>query len=468
METVAPLPQTSESSALSLKGGADLLRVFEESQQPRSHWRIGTETEKIGVRFTGGDRVVPYSGQISVLAVMSEFSHRFGWCPEGEYAGGPLIALRRGSASITLEPGAQLELSGAPLADIHATCAELAQHARELEIVSIPLGLQWLSIGFHPFAQRQQLPWVPKTRYGIMREYLPRQGSGALDMMQRTATVQANLDYEDERDAMRKVQVFLRLAPIVHAMTAHSPLREGQVTDTQSIRGDVWLNMDPARSGLIESLWKSSKPRYETYVEWALDAGMFLFKRGQKIITNTGQTFRSFMRDGYGEYRATYSDWVLHLNTLFPEVRLKKTIELRSCDAQPQDTLLAIPALWTGIGYDDVVLERARELTSAISFEAMTAARPAMVRDGLSAVVAGKPVRAWAEAVLELADEGLKRRNIRNRYQQDESCYLAPLIRLVQSGHTPATRLVRKLRRAEFFDENAVIESTRMIPQFYT
>jgi glutamate--cysteine ligase len=343
----------------------------------------------------------------------------------------------------------------------------LAQHARELEVVSIPFGLQWLSIGFHPFATRDRLPMVPKVRYGIMREYLPLQGDGALDMMQRTATIQANLDYEDERDAMRKMQVFLRLSPIVHAMTAHAPIKESKISSCASLRGDVWLRMDPARSGLIEALWNSTKPRYETYVEWALDAGMFLFKRGPQFIANTGQTFRSFMHDGFGEHRATYNDWVLHLNTLFPEVRLKKTIELRSCDAQPLDTLLAVPALWTGIGYDDVALERARALTQDLAFEEVVAARPAMVQMGLDASLAGKSLRHWAEAVLQLADEGLKRRARRNRFKQDESCYLAPLVRLVQAGHTPASRLVKKLERAGRFDPNIVINSTRMIPQFY-
>ena len=466
MESMSQLPPPGDSASRSLKGMADLLRVFEEAQQPRSNWRIGTETEKFGV-LRPDNAALAYSGQISVLTVMAELADRFGWFPESEHVGGPPIALRRGLASVTLEPGAQLELSGAPLPDLHATCAELAQHARELEVVSIPLGLQWLSIGFHPFAARDQLPWVPKTRYGIMKEYLPLQGNGALDMMLRTATIQANLDYEDERDAMRKMQVFLRLAPIVHAMTAHSPIRESQVSDWQSLRGDVWTRMDPARSGLIETLWKSPKPRYETYAEWALDAGMFLFKRGQQVIVNTGQTFRSFMHDGYDGHRATYSDWVLHINTLFPEVRLKRTIELRSCDAQPIDTLLAVPALWTGLGYDDTALERARELTHALSFEEMNAARPEMVRNGLRATLCGKSLREWSEAVLEIADEGLKRRARYNRHQQDESCYLAPLVRLVQAGHTPASRLVRMLERAGSFDPGIVIDSTRMIPQFY-
>jgi len=459
--------QAIDPAVRTLRGMSDLVSVFEEAQQPRANWRIGTETEKFGIQGPAHN-VVPYSGSVSVLTVMEELATRFGWSPESEHAGGPAIALRRGLASITLEPGGQLELSGAPLPDLHATCAELAQHARELEVVSIPLGIRWLSIGFHPFAPREDMPMVPKIRYGIMKQYLPLQGSGALDMMQRTATIQANLDYENERDAMRKMQVFLRLAPIVHSITAHSPVKESQVSSSQSLRGDVWMRMDPARSGLIEALWRSPRPHYETYVEWALDAGMFLFKRGTQVIANTGQTFRSFMHDGFGEYRATYGDWLLHLNTLFPEVRLKKTIELRSCDAQPVDTLLSVPALWMGIGYDDTALEQARELTHELTIEEVTAARPQMVRSGLAARLAGKPLRAWAEATLEIADAGLKRRARRNRHQQDESCYLAPLIRLVQAGHTPASRLLKRLSRTRTFDPSVVVESARMIPQFYT
>lgn len=466
MEQMDPIPVSTDTASKSLKGLSDLLSVFEAAEQPRTHWRIGTETEKFGV-IGASHGSLAYTGNISILTILSELVHRFGWSPEPEHTGGPPIALRRGLSSITLEPGGQLELSGAPLADLHSTCAELAQHAREMELVSIPLGVQWLSIGFHPFAVREQLPWVPKSRYGIMKHYLPLQGSGALDMMQRTATVQANFDYEDERDAMRKLQVCLRVSPIVHAMTAHAPIRESGVSAWQSLRGDVWLRMDPARSGLIEAIWKSPRPRYETYVEWALDAGMFLFKRGQQVIANTGQTFRSFMRDGYAGHRANYSDWVVHLNTLFPEVRLKKTIELRSCDAQPLDTLLAVPALWMGIAYDDVALEQAMALTHALSYEVVNAARPDMVRHGLSARLGDRTLRAWSESVLQIADEGLKRRARYNRYQQDESYYLAPLIRLVQSGHTPASRLVRKLERAGAFDPRIVIDATRMIPQFY-
>lgn len=466
MEPQMQIPSMTGSSSRLVHSVADLVSIFEESQQPRTNWLIGTETEKFGV-VGMPPAAIPYSGPVSVLSVMSKLATRFGWAPESEMPGGPPIALKRGLASISLEPGAQLELSGAPLPDIHATCAEMEHHVRELELVSIPFGIHWLSIGLHPFARRDQLPWVPKSRYGIMREYLPMQGSGALDMMQRTATIQVNLDYEDEPDALRKTKIFLRLAPIVQAMTAHSPLSESRLSSWQSLRGDVWLRMDPARSGLIESLWTSPNPRYETYVDWALDAGMFLFKRSGLVIANTGQTFRSFMQDGFNGHRATFDDWVLHLNTLFPEVRLKKTIEVRCCDAQPMDTLLAVPALWTAIGYDDTALERADRLTHSLTYEEMKAARPELVRSGLLATVGGRSLREWAEDVLTIADEGLKRRARCNPAGSDESRFLLPLIRLVQSGLTPASRLRRKLEKSPDFDPQSVIEATRMIPDFY-
>ena len=466
MELQVQTPSMTSSASRLVRSMADLIDVFEQSQQPRGNWRIGTETEKFGVVGVP-PQALPYEGPVSVLAVMAKLATRFGWAPESEMPGGPLIALKRGLASISLEPGGQLELSGAPLPDVHATCAEMEHHIRELELVSIPLGINWLSIGFHPFARRDQLPWVPKSRYGIMRDYLPLQGSGALDMMQRTATIQVNLDYEDERDALTKTRIFLRLAPIVHAMTAHSPLSESRLSSWQSLRGDVWLRMDQSRSGLIESLWNTPNPRYETYVEWALDAGMFLFKRGNQVIANTGQTFRSFMEVGYDGHRATFDDWVLHLNTLFPEVRLKKTIELRSCDAQPMDTLLAVPALWTGIGYDDFALESADRLTHSLTFEEVAAARPELVRSGLLATLAGRTLREWAEEILAIAEGGLRRRARRGLGGSDESRFLLPLTRLIQLGLTPAGRLRRKLQRTRDFDPQSVIESTRMIPDFY-
>jgi len=336
-------------------------------------------------------------------------------------------------------------------------------------LVSIPLGISWLSVGFHPFARRDQLPIIPKARYGIMKEYLPLRGDGALDMMQRTATVQVNLDYDTEDDALRKTRIFLKLAPIVQAMTAHSPLAESKLTPWDSLRGDVWLRMDPSRAGLIESLWTNPRPRYETYVNWAIDSGMFLFKRGSQVIANTGQTFRSFMEDGFEGHRATFDDWVLHINTLFPEIRLKKTIEVRCCDAQPMDTLLSVPALWTGIGYDETALEQAERLTHALRFDEVSAARPELVRHGLSTHLAGKSLREWSEEVLRIASDGLARRARTDVNGADERRYLLPLIRLNQMGLTPAARLRRKVQRSSTTASGAqsIIESTRMIPDFY-
>ena len=466
MELLTHVPGPTSSTPRIVRTMSDLVAFFEQSQQPRVNWRIGTETEKFGVVGVAPE-ILPYSGPVSVVAVMSKLASRFGWAPESESPGGPLIALKRGVASITLEPGAQLELSGAPLPDIHATCAEMEHHVRELELVSIPLGISWLSVGFHPFARREELPMIPKARYGIMREYLPLQGDGALDMMQRTATVQANLDYEDEADAMRKVRVFLKLAPIVHAMTAHSPLAESRVTPFQSLRGDVWLRMDKSRSGLIEAFWRNPRPSYETYVNWALDSGMFLFKRGSQVIANTGQTFRSFMEDGFEGHRATFEDWVLHINTLFPEIRLKKTIEVRCCDAQPLDTLLAVPALWTGIGYDDTALEQADKLTHELTYDVVNAARADLVKFGLSSSLAGTSMREWTEKVLQIANDGLARRARLNAEGVDERRFLAPLIRLNQLGLTPADRLRRKAQRTTVPDAHGIIEATRMIPDFY-
>src|SRR5688572_2798313 len=255
-----------------LKRAADLVEVFRAAEKRPGEYRIGAEAEKFAV-FRDG-RPLPYDGPASVTTIFADLQ-RFGWQPERESEGGPIIALRRGKASITLEPGSQLELSGAALPDVHQVSAEIDQHLAELRDVSARLDLAWLGVGFHPLARQADLDWVPKQRYGIMREYLPRQGSGAHDMMRRTATVQANFDYESEADAISKLALSSRRSPILHAMTANAPFYERRLAGSKSVRGEVWLNMDPTRSGLIERVWRSPSPTYGDYVEWALDSGMF-------------------------------------------------------------------------------------------------------------------------------------------------------------------------------------------------
>lgn len=422
----------------------DLEELFVSSEKPAAMWRIGGEMEKFGVdRATFAP--LPYDGPKGVRRIFDALIAQHGWHPESETEGGPVIALTRAHSSITLEPGAQLELSGAPLEDVHQVTAELCAHLDELSGVTAELGLAWLGVGFHPLATQAELPWVPKHRYGIMKRYLPSRGARGLDMMRRTATVQANFDYSSEEDAMQKLVVLLRLSPIIHAMTANSPFIEGRVSPNKSERGAVWLEMDPSRSGLVPPMWKSERPRYADYVEWALDAGMFLFKRNGGFVHNTGQTFRSFLEEGYDGHRATFADWVLHVNTLFPEARLKRTIEARACDCLPLALVGAVPALFTGLLYDATSLSRATELAHTLDLTSVVHARPELVAGGLSGAIGAVPVRRLAEQIYEIADAGLARRARRNGAGKDERALLAPLGALIERGQCPADLLLAGL-----------------------
>jgi glutamate--cysteine ligase len=425
-----------------------LLAPFHDAMKPARAFRVGTEAEKFGLH-ADSFAPLPYEGPRSVSAVLAELHARFGWKPEREYEGGAIIALTRGEASITLEPGGQLELSGAPFASIHDTHAEWVEHVDEINAIGEALGITWLGLGFHPFATQAQLPWVPKLRYAIMREYLPLRGSMGLDMMRRTCTVQSNLDYASEDDAMRKLRVALALSPIITAMFANSPLYEGAVRGERTHRGLVWLNMDPDRTGLLPFLW-SAEASFERYVAWALDVPMFLIKRGGKILRNTGQTFRAFMRDGFEGESASEADWMLHLGTLFPEVRLKKTIEVRGADSLPYDLVPALPALTKGLFYDPETLQKAEKLAEKLSFEVVEQARADIVARGLAADFAGRPALAWAEEVVSLAHEGLVRLDAQAPDPRgSEAVYLAPLEQLLARGQTPADALLEKLDTAQ-------------------
>ncbi|HMJ12742.1 MAG TPA: glutamate-cysteine ligase family protein [Polyangiaceae bacterium] len=444
-----------------IRDAEDLCRVFREAEKPASAWRIGAEAEKFGVDASTGTPVT-YDGARGVLRVFASLIEGHGWVPEREQEDGPIIALRRESASVTLEPGAQLELSGAALPDIHAICAESRGHMQELRVISDEMNVVWLGVGFQPLARPDELPWVPKQRYGVMKSYLPTRGSGALDMMRRTATVQANYDYADEADAMRKLQVSLRLSPLAHAMLANAPFFEGKLSGKKSLRGEVWLNMDPHRSGLIPALWRKERPRYRDYVEWALDAGMFLFKRGDRVFANTGQSFRDFLKNGFEGERATHADWKLHLNTLFPEVRLKSTLETRSVDSLPTDLACALPALFTGILYDERALSEAEELTRPLSYEAVERARPELIEKGLAAELQGQSVRALAERLVEIAQGGLRRRKRLSSEGRDETIHLARLAELVAAGKTPADVLVEGLGNEDRDLRREILARTRL------
>ncbi|HEY5956444.1 MAG TPA: glutamate-cysteine ligase family protein [Polyangiaceae bacterium] len=465
-------PWTLRSNEEPPIGYDDLAVPFLAAEKRVSPLRVGVESEKFGLLLPSFTPV-PYSAAVdgdpgadrakdrSVTNLLSRFV-ALGFSEQREQCEGPVVSLLREQASITLEPGAQLELSGAPHVDLHSAALEIERHHAELTELSKDLGMAWCSIGFHPFAKREELPWVPKLRYPVMREYLPSLGDGALDMMLRTATVQVNLDYTSEADAMRKLRAMLRISPLVHAMTGHSPLREGHLTDNVSLRGDVWTRMDKSRSGLIDKMWSDREFRYIDYIEWALDAGMFLIKRHGEMVPNTGQSFRDFLRRGYQGHRATLSDWRLHLNTLFPEVRLKNTLEARCSDAQPKDTMMAVPAFWVGLIYDEAALSSAEALASRYSLSDVRESRADMIGKGLQAKLGEHSVAELCVELLQAAKGGLQRRALRNAAHQDECIYLQPLINLVEAGESPGDRLRRELTRSSPLNQADIVEMIRV------
>lgn len=428
----------------------DLLAPFHEACKPASAFRVGAEAEKIGV-LERSLTPLAYDGDHGVVRVMRELARSHGWALVED--GGPLLALEKNHASVTLEPGAQFELSGAPLQDLHAIAAEFEAHRLELEAVGKALApeggerIAWLGIGFHPFARQADLSWVPKPRYGVMRRYLPTRGDHGLDMMRRTATVQANFDYSSEEHAMRSVRVGLKLAPFFTALFANSPFYEGKPFGGRSFRAKVWLSVDPDRQGLLEPML-APKARFTDYVEWALDAPMFVVIRGDEVVENTGQSFRSFMRHGFGSHRATMIDWVTHLNTLFPEVRLKRTIEVRGGDSLPKHLVVGPAALFTGLLYDEKALGEAEALTESFRFDELQELRSRVVIDGPRAQFRGRPAGEVMQRAVAIAKSALQRRG-KVENGRDEATYLEPVERLAAEMRCPADDLLDHVEQSQ-------------------
>lgn len=418
-----------------------LTELFRDAEKPPSQWRIGMEAEKFGI-YCPTLLPLQYEGARGVQGVFAFLSERFGYQLVTEPGGEAPVALVRGGTNITLEPAAQFELSGAPQEDLHAVHQEFMLHLEELREVASRFDLHFLHIGFHPLASHNQLPWVPKRRYPIMAAYLPQKGVRGLDMMRRTATVQVNIDYASERDAMDKLVTLLRLAPIIAAMTLHAPFIEGRRSDLLSERQDVWMHMDPTRSGLIHPLWTKPEPRYRDYVDWAVDAGMFLFYRDGYALENTGQSFRDFLRDGFDGHRPNEEDWHLHLGTLFPEVRLKRTIEIRCCDCLSPELNVAVVALLIGLTYDPVALAAAREVADHVTLDNVDRLRHELLRQGLQTRTPTTTFGELARNLLDIARAGLERRARYDASGRDESRYLRPLALLAQANLTPAEHLI--------------------------
>ena len=418
----------------------DLIEYLEQGSKPVADWRIGTEHEKFGF-FHADLRSIPYEGAAGVRAVL-EGLQRFGWKPK--YEGDNVISLGLGQQAVTLEPGGQLELSGAPLETLHQTCDEVHSHLDQVREVAEGLGIGFLGLGFQPKWRIEETPVMPKGRYGIMRRYMPTRGRLGLDMMFRTATVQVNLDFGSEADMVKKFRVALALQPIATALFANSPFGEGRPNGFLSYRNYIWSDTDPDRTGLLPFVFEDGMS-FERYVDYALDVPMYFVHRGEDYVDASGQSFRDFLA---GELpalpgqRPTLQDWEDHLTTLFPEARLKTFLEMRGADGGPWRRLCALPALWTGLFYNQGALDDAWQLCCDWTMEERAALAREVPRRALKAQHRGRPVLDWAAEVVKIAGEGLKRRARLDSFGDNETHFLDALRSVIDAGHTPAEDLL--------------------------
>jgi glutamate--cysteine ligase len=416
----------------------DLIAFLREGEKPPERWRIGTEHEKIGLHLDDASPV-PYEGDRGIGALLRSIAEGYGWSPI--YEGENMIALERDDASITLEPGGQFELSGAPLRTIHETCDEFHTHLATMRDVCEPLGIAFLGLGINPLHPVDRVPAMPKARYRIMREYLPTRGAQALVMMFATATVQANFDYQSEADMVQKMRMAAAVSPIVSALFANSSLSEGKANGFVSKRLDAWLYTDPDRTGLLPMIFEEGFG-YQRYTDWALDVPMFFVVRDHQYHAANGMTFRQFLERGFGEARATLEDWDLHLTTLFPDVRLKRWIEVRGADAVPPGLTCSLPALWKGLLYDAESRDGAWRLVAEQPMAAREAARVDVSRRGLGAAYGGDPVLELARALTDIARDGLARIAHAGPRGRDETSFLDPIYEQLEIGASPGQVVV--------------------------
>jgi glutamate--cysteine ligase len=415
-----------------------LVEYLAQGGRPRTQWRIGTEHEKFGFRLDDL-RPLPYAGEWGIRAML-EGLRAFGW--QGVFEGEHLIALTRENGSVSLEPAGQLELSGAPLETVHQTCCEVDGHLREVREVAERLGVGFLGMGFQPKWSRADMPWMPKGRYKIMREYMPKRGALGLDMMTRTCTVQVNLDFADEADMAKKFRVSLALQPIATALFADSPFTEGKPNGYLSFRSQVWRDTDPDRTGMLGFVFDGDFG-FERYVDYLLDVPMYFVYRNGHYIDASGQSFRDFIAGKLpalpGE-QPTMKDWADHMTTAFPEVRLKRYLEMRGADGGPWNRLCALPALWVGLLYDDTALDAAWDLVKDWTLPEREALRLDVPRTALKTPFRQTTVREIALETLKIAGHGLRRRARLNSRGVDEAMFIEPLVEIALANQTPAER----------------------------
>ncbi|HVX36139.1 MAG TPA: glutamate--cysteine ligase [Hyphomicrobium sp.] len=437
--------QVAESARIESRD--DLVRWIAAGEKPKSEWRIGTEHEKFVFR-TVSLAPVSYGGPDGIRALMDELIARYGWAAIKE--GDNVIALKRPDGekggTISLEPGGQFELSGAPLETVHETATETDEHLREVLDVGEDLAIGFLGVGFSPKWRLDEIPQMPKKRYQVMTRYMPAVGGHGLDMMYRTATVQVNLDFGSEADMVKKLRVSLALQPIATALFASSPFKEGRPNGFQSLRSEIWRDTDRQRTGMLPFVFEDGMG-YERYVEYALDVPMYFVYRDGNYIDVAGSSFRDFMagrlRGFEGEF-PTVDDWADHLTTLFPEVRLKRFLEMRGADGGRWGTITALPAFWAGILYDEVALDHAWQMVRDWTAEEREQLRTDVPRLALATPFRSTNVRDLACQALRISRLGLKNRRRINAMNEDETIYLTPLEQIAGEGLTVSDDLLQR------------------------
>ena len=430
----------SQSGGASITDERQLVEYFENACKPPSRWRLGTEHEKF-VFDRETLRPLPYEGDQSISAFLEKLT-RFGWTPMQE--NGRTVALEMGDCHITLEPGGQLELAGAPLYTIHETCDEIHTHLRQVKEVAADMNVGLIGLGFQPKWSRAESPWMPKERYEIMGNYMPKVGNLGLDMMLRTSTVQVNIDYGSESDMIKKFRVGLALQPIATALFANSPFTEGKPNGFVSYRSQIWTDTDPDRCGMLDWVFEDEMG-FERYKDFALDVPMYFVYRDGHYIDAAGQSFRDFMAGKLpalpGE-RPVMSDWDDHLTTLFPEVRLKRFMEMRGADGGPWRRLCALPALWAGLCYDSTALDEAWALVADFTPMERNHLRDQAPIHGLAMPFRGGTMGDIAREAVAIAQRGLARRAYLDGQDRDEAMYLDQLAEIAETGITPAEQLL--------------------------
>ncbi|ESR24947.1 glutamate--cysteine ligase [Lutibaculum baratangense] len=450
-----------ETDTMPIEDRDALVAHLESGCKDPADFRIGTEHEKFGF-YTHDHTPVPYEGQRGIRALLQGMRDQLGWEPVMD--GDAIIGLydAKNGGAISLEPGGQFELSGAPLENVHQTCREVHAHLGMLQEVADPMGIGFLGVGFSPKWTLEETPHMPKKRYEIMTRYMPKVGTRGLDMMYRTCTVQVNLDFSSEADMVAKMRVGLALQPLATALFANSPFKEGKPTEFQSLRSEVWRDTDNQRAGMLPFVFEEGFG-FERYVDYALDVPMYFVKR-DVYHDVAGQSFRDLMEGrlpGLPGAKAYRSDWVNHLSTIFPEVRLKRFIEMRGADGGPWRSLCGLPAFWVGLLYDEQSLRAAADLVADWTVEEMQDLRDQVPRTALDTPFRGGTLADIAREVVALARAGLERRARASGLETSEACFLDDVEEIATSGRTRAQTLLELYRTTwngdvdRIFDEYA-------------